>query len=90
MKIKIKIPNSLQQKTDGESSIDVECDSIGECLETLVRRYPLLQGEILDTQGVLLLKWMVVVNERICRTSELPPPLKKGDVIVLAPVIAGG
>ena len=91
MSIKIKIPESLQQKTGGESSIDVVGDTLGECLETLVRRYPGLKGEIVDAQGILLLRWVIFVNGKIANTSEeLLHPVKGGDLIVLIPMIAGG
>jgi molybdopterin converting factor small subunit len=91
MSIKIKIPEFLQQKTGGESSIDVAGDTLRECLETLVRRYPSLKGQIVDAQGVLLLKWVILVNGKVVDTSEeLLHPVKGGDVIVLIPMLAGG
>ena len=91
MSIKIKIPEFLRQQTGGESSIDVGGDTLGECLETLFGRYPSLKGEIVDAQGILLLKWMIFVNGRIIKTSEESIyPVKRGDVIELVPMIAGG
>jgi len=91
MSIKIEIPESLQQKTDGEPSIDVVGDTLRECVETLVRRYPDLKGEIVDAKGVLLLKWVILVNGKVADTpEELLHPVKDGDVIVLIPMIAGG
>lgn len=91
MSVKIKIPESLQQKTGGKSIIDVVGDTIGECLEKLIRRYPGLKGEIVDAQGILLLKWAILVKGRNSKSSEeLLDPVKRGDVIVLIPMIAGG
>ena len=91
MSIKIKIPEHLQRKTDGESSIDVLGGSIRECLASLVERYPGLKGEIIDTQGVLLLRWLVFVNDEIVSNcDELSYPVTNGDVIILVPIVPGG
>lgn len=91
MSITIKIPEPLQQRTGGEASIDVAGSTLGECLETLVRRYPGLRGEIVDEQEMLLLKWVVSVNGKISDTSEeMLCTVKPGDVITLIPMIAGG
>jgi molybdopterin converting factor small subunit len=91
MSIKIIIPEHLQRKTDGKSSIDVLGDTVRECLVSLVQRYPGLKGEIVDAQGVLLLKWLIFVNEKIASTSdELSHPVKNGDEIIFVPMITGG
>jgi molybdopterin converting factor small subunit len=79
MSIKIKIPEYLQDKTDGES------------LGALVHRYPALKGEMVDAQGVLLLKWLIAINNKIVSISDdLSNAVTDGDVIMLVPMIAGG
>ena len=62
---------------------------MGECLGTLIHRYPTLKDEIFDAQGRLLLKWGVSVNDRSSsETEKLLHPVKHGDVIALIPMIA--
>ena len=91
MSIQIRIPESLQFKTNGEPIIHVMGNTIRECLIALVRRFPVLEGEIVDDQGVLLLKWLISINSKIVSTSdELSSPVAHGDVIGFIPVIAGG
>ena len=91
MSIKIKIPEYLQDKTDGRSLIDVTGNTLRECLEALVHRYPALKGEIVDGQGMLLLKWLIFVNDKLANASdELSTPVKDGDVIQFVPMVAGG
>ena len=91
MSIKIKIPEYLQNKTDGEAIIDVKGNILRECLEALVDRYPGLEGEIVDNQGMLLLKWLVFINGRLVIDSDsLSYPVTDGDVLLLVPMIAGG
>ena len=91
MSIKIKIPEYLQCKADGESVIDVTGNTLRECLETLVHCYPALKGEIVDGQGMLLLKWLIFINSELAIGSdELSYPVTDGDVILLVPMVAGG
>ena len=91
MSIKIKIPEYLHDKTDGKPLIDVTGSTLRECFAALVHRYPALQGEIVDGQGMLLFKWLIFINDRLANASdELSTPVTEGDVVVLAPMIAGG
>ena len=91
MNIKIKIPEYLHFKTDGEPVIDVTGNTLRECLEALVHCYPALKGEIVDGQGMLLLKWLIFVSGKFASASDdLSYPVTDGDVIVLVPMVAGG
>ncbi len=91
MSIKIKIPEYLQNKTDGEPIIDVTGNTIRECLGALVHCYPALKGEIVDGQGMLLMKWLIFVNSKLATASdELSYPVADGDLILLVPMVAGG
>jgi molybdopterin synthase sulfur carrier subunit len=91
MSIKIKVPEYLQDKTGGESLIDVTGNTLRGCLGELIRCYPALKGEIVDGQGMLLLKWLIFVNGKLANASdELSAPVKDGDLILLVPMVAGG
>lgn len=91
MSIKIKIPEYLQFKTDGESIIDVTGNTLRECVGSLVHRCPALKGEIVDAQGMLLFKWLIFINNKLVIASdELSDPVKDGDVILLVPMVEGG
>jgi len=91
MSSKIKIPHYLQDKTDGKPIVDVTGNTLRECLEGLVHCYPALKGEIVDGQGLLLLKWLIFINGKLASASDdLSYPVTDGDVIVLVPAIAGG
>ena len=91
MSIKFKIPKLLQDKTDGAVLIEVRGDSVQECIADLIRRYPGLEGMILDGEDRLLLKWMVYIKNQSAATSnELSYHVKDGDIITLLPMVAGG
>ena len=91
MVCRIKIPGYLKDKTNGETLAELKGETVRECIEALVCRFPDLKGEILDHQGRLLLKWSISINNQIADTSdELAQPVKEGDLISLLPMIAGG
>jgi molybdopterin converting factor small subunit len=91
MSIKIKIPEFLQDKTNGRSLIDVTGNTLRECLVALVHYYPALKGEIVDGQGILLFRWLIFINGKLASASdELSTPVTEGDVVLLVPMVAGG
>jgi len=91
MSIKFKIPKLLQEKTDGAVLIEVQGGSVQECIADLIRRYPSLDGRILDGEDRLLLKWMVYINNQSTVSSnELSHHVRDGDIITLLPMVAGG
>jgi len=57
----------------------------------LVHGYPALKGEIIDGQGMLLVKWVIFINNKpVVGSDELSVPVTDGDVILLVPMVAGG
>jgi len=91
MVCRINIPSYLKDKTNGETIAELKGETVRECIEALVYRFPDLKGEILDNQGRLLLKWSISINDQIADASdEMAQPVKEGDRISLLPMIAGG
>ena len=91
MSTKIKIPEYLKDKTDGQPIIDVTGNTLRECLGALVHCHPGLKGEIVDAQGMLLFKWLIFIDGKLASASdELSTPVTDGDVILLVPMVAGG
>lgn len=91
MAIKVRIPELLREKAAGQSEVAVSGETVRACLQDLIGRHPALRGEILDPDGILLLRWMLCVNQRRAKAyDDLDRPVEPGDVIDLFPVIAGG
>jgi molybdopterin converting factor small subunit len=91
MSIRFKIPKRLQEKTDGAVLIEVRGGSVQECIADLIRRYPGLEGMILDGEDRLFVRWMVYINNQSpAASNELPYQVKDGDIITLLPLAAGG
>jgi molybdopterin converting factor small subunit len=73
------------------SLIEVQGGSVQECIADSIRRYPRLEGMILDGEDRILLKWMVYINNKSAVSSnELSFHVKDGDIITLLPMVAGG
>jgi len=91
MSTKIKIPEYLKDKTDGQPIIDVTGNTLRECLGALVHCYPALKGEIVDGEGMLLIKWLIFINGKLATASDaLSCRVKDADMILLVPMVAGG
>jgi molybdopterin converting factor small subunit len=91
MGVKIRIPKVLQDKANGVTLADVKGKTVRDCFEALIKQFPGLEGHLMDTQGVLLLKWMLYVNHgSISYKNELSYPVKDGDLVELLPVLSGG
>jgi molybdopterin converting factor small subunit len=91
MSIKFKIPKRLQEKTGGAVLIEVQGGNVQACIADLIRRYPGLEGMILDGEDRILLRWMVYINNQSALSSnKLSYQVKDGDIISLLPMVAGG
>jgi molybdopterin synthase sulfur carrier subunit len=91
MRVTIRVPRLLQDKTNGAVRVAVQGATVSECVADLIRQYPGLQGMILDSEGRVLLQWMVYINDAIAgRSDEVQIQLKDGDTIALLPLVAGG
>jgi molybdopterin converting factor small subunit len=78
-------------KTNGVTAATVSGFNIHTCIDDLIRQYPGLEGEILDNQERLLVKWKVYINRKSTGASdELSNPVSDGDLIEFLPVLAGG
>jgi molybdopterin synthase sulfur carrier subunit len=77
----------LKDRADGRSQVELPGDSIGQVLRELERRYPRLEGWILDEHGRVRRHVNVFVDgER--STSETP--VDEGARVHVLPSISGG
>ena len=90
MSIQVNLHKTHRQYTDGLESIDVEGKTVGECLQYLINRYPLLEKEIFDKKGKLNAIIEIYLNGESAYPNELTKPVKDGDQIHLVYFLAGG
>ncbi len=86
--IKIQIDKNLEQFVSNEHEVAVDGETIGECLDDLIRRFPEIKTKIFDAQGILMV--LVLVNgEMICQEN-LTCPVSHADTINIMYIIGGG
>jgi len=94
MSVKIKLPGKIFHKyTNGQDLIKVEGDTLGECLNDLIRQFPGMRPWVFHRQdsGQEILKIAVLlVNGKSVYPFNTETPVKDGDEITLTMAILGG
>jgi len=89
VKINIFYPH-LQQFTHNQEVVHVNGMTIGECLGHLVKQFPGLEQGIFDKQGQLLNYVYLLINGKASYPTDLTMPVKDGDELTIALLLAGG
>lgn len=90
MSAEVNLPPFLQQLADDVKRVDVSGDTVGECLDELVTRYPRLKARIF-TEGRKIHKgFNIFINGESAYPDSLARPVKDGDIIHIAHPIFGG
>jgi len=89
--VTVRIPTPLRSATDGESSVEVEAETVDEALRTLVDRYPDLADNLYNEDDELRQFVNVYVGDEDVRFGDgVDTALDAGDEVSLVPSIAGG
>jgi sulfur-carrier protein len=89
LSIEISLHKTHRRYTDGKEVIEVEGNTVGECLKDLVKKYPPLEKEIFKN-GKLNAVMEVYLNGTSAFPNELVKPVKSGDKINLIYMLSGG
>jgi len=89
VKIKVFYPE-LQRLVDPPDELQVEGETVGECLDDLVRQYPDAQRLLFDPRGALLKPVYVFVNAESMHKADLARPVGSKDELILAVLATGG
>ncbi|MFH1124939.1 MAG: ThiS family protein [Pseudomonadota bacterium] len=90
MSVKVHLHLTLRRFSNGQETVDVEGNTVGECLKGLVKKFPDMAGSLFDKKGKLLNIVEVFVNLESAYPNELAKPVKDGDDIHLTLMLAGG
>lgn len=90
MGIRINIQRNLQYLTDNKASVEVSGSTVGECLDELVKLFPGMEKGLSNKKKSLLDYVEIFVNGKSAYPKESETPVKDGDEIFLALMIAGG
>jgi molybdopterin converting factor small subunit len=90
MRVQLFLPPSLQSLAGDIKEIDIEGKNVGECLESLVEKYPRLKNEIFTRSHKLRQGLSIYRNGEKTDITEASTPLAEGDKLYLLNVIFGG
>jgi hypothetical protein len=88
MSIKIGIDETIRQSTSGNNLVEVEGNTIDECLDNLIELFPEVKHWIFGTNDILLA--LVSLNGTIIFQENLNTTVREGDNIKLTYMIGGG
>ena len=90
MSVKVYIHTTHRQFTNGLEVVPVEGNTVGECLNHLIRQFPGMEKALFAKKDKLLNIVEVYVNHATAYPNELIKPVKDGDEIHLVLMLAGG
>jgi sulfur-carrier protein len=88
--VKININPFLTHITNNQSAVDVSGNTIGQCLEQLVIRFPELKKWLYKKDGKLSDLVDIYLNGESSFPLELSKPVKDGDELHIIVIISGG
>ena len=90
MSVTIHLHKTHRQFADGLASVDAAGQTVGECLNNLVERYPELKPQVFDAGGKLQRTIEIYLNMTSAFPNELAKPTRDGDQIHITLMLAGG
>ena len=90
MSVKVHIHITHRQFTNGQDMVNVEGNTVGECLTHLIAQFPGMEKALFAKKDKLRNVVEVFVNHATAYPNELLKPVKDGDEINLLVMLAGG
>ncbi len=92
MSVKVNISRYFFGGWANESVVaEVSGNTVGQCLNHLVRQFPAIKKEIFDEDGEVATEARIFINGESAFPEELAKPVRDGDMIDIVPMaISGG
>ncbi len=90
MSVTLNIHKTHRQFTSGLDTIQVEGDTVGNCLNSLIGRFPEMKAAIFDGNGKLKNQIEIYLNMESAYPDELKKKVQAGDEIYITVMLAGG
>jgi len=90
MCIKINLYPFFHQYANGQQVVEVSGNTVGQCLDGLVRQFPGIETGLFGKNGKLLNYVEIYVNLESSYPEELVKPVRDGDELHTVLIIAGG
>ena len=90
MSTKIHLYSNLQRYADNQPVVEVDGNSVGQCLGNLVKKFPAFSKILFDKNGKLLSNIYVSVNLNSVKGEPLEKPVNDSDQLYIILIVAGG
>ena len=90
MAVKVYIHKTHRQYTEGLEVVEVDGNTVGDCLNHLVRQFPAMEKALFSKRDKLHNTVEIFVNHASAYPNELMKPVNEGDDIHLLVMLAGG
>lgn len=90
MNVRINICPILRQFTDDQAIAQVNGNTVGQCLDDLIKQFPEVRQWLFIKNGQLHNEVDIYVNRESSYLEKLAKPVKDGDELHITLMIAGG
>jgi molybdopterin converting factor small subunit len=90
MSATLHIHKTHRPHTSGLETVPVDGDTIGDCLNELVTRFPEMKAALFDGKGKLKNQIEIYLNSESAYPDELRKKVNAGDEIYITVMLAGG
>ncbi len=90
MSVTLNIHKTHRQYTSGLDTVRVDGDTIGNCLNALIERFPEMKAALFDGKGKLKNQIEIYLNMESAYPDELKKKVQAGDEIYITVMLAGG
>ncbi len=90
MAIKVNISPLLKRATNGVRTAEVNGDTVGQCLNHLVKQFPGIEPILFDKEGKLYYYVDIFINRENAYPGELAKPVNDGDELSIVLAIGAG
>jgi MoaD family protein len=88
-RVKVRLFHELRASL-GQSEIELQASTLGDVLQSLIKRNHSLKGILFDSHGALRGYTLFYVNNAVQNPPDLSRKLSDGDLVLLVPPAAGG
>lgn len=90
MSVKIKIPSYMKSFTNNMVVIEVNGNTVGDCLNHLIKQFPGMKKQLFSIDDNLFENVIISVNGESAYPKQLAKPVKDGDELDIIFIIGGG
>ena len=90
MSVKIKIPSYMKSFTNNMVVIEVNGNTVGDCLNHLIKQFPSMKKQLFSIDDNLFENIIISVNGESAYPKQLAKPVKDGDELDIIFIIGGG